>query len=121
MIKALATKLSWARRLTWTSYCLFLLSMVTGSALSGTPTSLIVISTLPLFLFLPGMARENHKSLSMLCFVTLMYFTVIVVKVWEPNRTPVDILSLVLIAALFSAAMMFSRWKQYQLAGLSEH
>ncbi|MFA5494396.1 MAG: DUF2069 domain-containing protein [Porticoccaceae bacterium] len=119
MIKALATKLSWARRITWASYCLFLLSMVTGSILSGTPASLIVISTLPLLLFLPGLVRENYKSLSLLCFVTLMYFTVMVVKVWEPQRTPVDILSLALIVVLFSAAMMFSRWKQYHLAGLA--
>ena len=115
MIKALATKLSWARRITWASYCLFLLSMVTGSILSGTPASLIVISTLPLLLFLPGLVRENYKSLSLLCFVTLFYFTVIVLNLWSPARNGVDWLSLVLVSVLFCSAMLFSRWKQYDL------
>lgn len=116
MIHALATKLSWARRLTWASYALFLASLVIGGYLAGTPGSLIIIGTLPLILFLPGMARENYRSLSMLCFVTLFYFTVIVVRLGAPGHSPMDWISVVLISVLFCAAMMFSRWKQYDLA-----
>ncbi|HLS98217.1 MAG: DUF2069 domain-containing protein [Porticoccaceae bacterium] len=116
MIPALATKLTWARRLTWASYVLFLASLVIGGYLAGTPGSLIIIGTLPLILFLPGMARENHRSLSMLCFVTLFYFTVIVVRLGAPGHSAMDWVAVVLISVLFCAAMMFSRWKQYDLA-----
>ena len=117
MIKQLDTKLYFARRITWGSYFLFILTMITGSYLKGTPGSLIIISTLPLILFLPGMARENYKSLSMLCFVTLFYFTVIVVNLGGPEQSVFDWISVVLISLLFCSAMMFSRWKQYELAG----
>ena len=59
---------------------------------------------------------ENYRSLSMLCFVTLFYFTVIVVRLGAPGHSPMDWISVVLISVLFCAAMMFSRWKQYDLA-----
>ncbi len=115
VIDNLATKLYWARRLTWWSYALYVVCMLTGGYLRGTPWSLLIIATLPLLLLLPGMARENYKSLSMLCFLTLFYFTVIVLNLWSPNRVFLDWLSLALISVLFCAAMMFSRWKQHQV------
>jgi uncharacterized membrane protein len=116
MINNLAIKLVWARRLTWWSYALFLVSMISGGYMRGTPGSLLIIGTLPLLLMLPGMARENYKSLSMLCFVTLFYFTVTVLNLWSPAANLIDWFSVTLIAILFCAAMMFSRWKQYDLA-----
>jgi len=115
MIEHLALKLSWARRLTRWSYVLYLASMLWGGYLRGTPGSLLIIATLPLLLLLPGIARENYKSLALLCFVTLFYFTVIVLNLWSPAHHAVDWLSLVLICILFCAAMLFSRWKQYDL------
>ena len=119
MIKSLQTKLYYARRITWGSYCLFLVSMTTAGYLREpqTPGSLLIIGTIPLLLVLPGMARENYKSLSMLCFVTLFYFIVIVLNLWSPNQNLMDWVSVVLISLLFCAAMMFSRWKQYEVTG----
>lgn len=119
MIQSLQTKLYYARRLTWGSYCLFLVSMISAGFLREpqTPGSLLVIGAIPLLLLLPGMARENYKSLSMLCFVTLFYFIVIVLNLWSPNKTPLDWVSVTLISVLFCAAMMFSRWKQYEVTG----
>jgi uncharacterized membrane protein len=119
-IKALDTKLYYARRVTWYSYFLFLLSLWTGGLLSANPTpfSLLAIVSLPLILFLPGMARENHKSLIMLSFVTLMYFIHLVVNVGKPDYELFDVISLVLICILFTSSMLFSRWIQYHRAGL---
>jgi uncharacterized membrane protein len=96
-----------------------LISLVLGGYLKTPPTpgSLIIISLLPLIIFLPGMARENSKSLAMLCFVALMYFIPIVDNIMSPTRSPADFVTLTFICILFFAAMLFSRWKQYALAG----
>jgi uncharacterized membrane protein len=120
-IKALDKKLQFARYSTWGSYFFFLLAMFTGGLVNGTPVTLLLIVSLPLILFLPGMARENYKSLAMLSFVTLLYFIPLVVAAMDANRTPLDVISLALICILFVATMMFSRWKQYALAGLGDN
>jgi uncharacterized membrane protein len=51
----------------------------------------------------------------MLCFVTLLYFIVTVNNLFSPNANVFDWVELVLLVVMFSAAMMFSRWKQYSL------
>ena len=119
-IRHLDTKLYYARRFTWYSYFLFLLSLWIGGVLGGTPMTLLGIVSLPLTLFLPGMARESYKSLAMLSFVTLMYFIPLVVNLTEPDYDGFDALSLVLICILFTASMLFSRWAQYHQAGLGD-
>lgn len=116
MIEHLDTKLSWARHITRGSYVLYLASMLCGGFLRGTPGSLLIIASLPMLLLLPGIARENPKSLALLCFVTLFYFTVIVLNLWSPVSNALDWLSLVLICVLFCAAMLFCRWKKYDIA-----
>ncbi len=117
-IRYLDTKLNWARRTTWFSYFLLLLSLWASGYHGGTPISLLAIVSLPLLLFLPGMARENYKSLAMLSFVSIMYFIPLVVNVGKPDYGPFDVTSLVLVSVLFTAAMLFSRWAQYHQAGL---
>ncbi|MCK9503467.1 MAG: DUF2069 domain-containing protein [Porticoccaceae bacterium] len=120
MIKALQTKLKYARYATWGSYFFFIIAMVGGGYRGGTPVSLLLIVSLPLILFLPGMARENDKSLSMLSFVSLLYFIPVVTHVMAPDWDFFDVTSLILICILFTATMMFSRWKKYERAGLGE-
>ena len=117
-IRHLETKLKYARWCTWTSYTLFLLSLWTGALLGGTGAATMLIISLPLILLLPGMGRENYKSLAMLSFVTLMYFVPLVVNVGRPDYDAFDVISLTLICILFTASMLFSRWAQYHQAGL---
>ena len=121
-IRHLDRKLDLARKATRASYLLFLLSMWLGglTGINPTPASLLVIVSLPLILFLPGMARENHKSLSMLSFVALMYFIPLVWNVSKPEYSAFDITSLIFICILFTAAMLYSRWIQYHRAGLGD-
>jgi len=120
MIKALNAKLRYARYTTWGSYFLFILCLISGGALRGTPMSVLLLATLPLLLFLPGMARENYKSLAMLSFVTLMYFIPLVDGAMRPTADVFHFITVGLISILFVAAMMFSRWKQYADAGYGE-
>lgn len=120
IIRHLESKLNYARKITWVSYFLFLVCMWTGGFFGGTPAILLIIISLPLILFLPGMARENFKSLAMLSFVTIMYFIPLVVNVGKPDYDAFDVISLILICILFTSSMFFSRWAQYHQAGLGE-
>ena len=115
MIQNLPTKLKWARRATWCSFVLFLVSLLASGYRSGTPVSLLAIISVPLLLLLPGMIKENYKSLAMLSFVTLLYFIPLVVEVMAPQANPASGVSLALVCVLFVASMLFSRWKQYDL------
>ncbi|TNF06824.1 MAG: DUF2069 domain-containing protein [Gammaproteobacteria bacterium] len=115
VIPQLYKKLGVARKLTWGSYLLLMAVLLLNAIWSGTPVSLMVFTMVPLLIFLPGLRKERYKTISMLCFVTLMYFMVTVTNLFAPSANWLDAVELVLIVVLFGAAMMFSRWKQYSL------
>lgn len=115
VIPNLTQKLHVARRLTWGCYLLLMVVLLLNGVLSSTPISLLVFTLVPLLIFLPGLRKERYKTISMLCFVTLMYFMVTVTNLFAPNANLLDAAELVLLVVLFGAAMMFSRWKQYSL------
>jgi uncharacterized membrane protein len=75
----------------------------------------MIFTFIPLLILLPGLYVERYKTISMLCFVTLLYFIVTVNNLFSPNANVFDWVELVLLVVMFSAAMMFSRWKQYSL------
>ena len=79
------------------------------------PLSLTIFTFIPLAILLPGLYAERYKTISMLCFVTLLYFIVAVTNLFAPTASLLDVAELVLLVVLFPAAMMFSRWKQYSL------
>ncbi len=113
MTNDLETRVRLARSCTWFSYGLLILSLLFGGLFSGTPLTLLIIGIAPLLLFAPGMLKLNHRSLAMLCFVTLLYFIVIVVNLTEPDKSVFDIIAVVAVSSLFISAMMLSRWIQY--------
>jgi uncharacterized membrane protein len=115
VIPNLGKKLRIGRQLTWGSLILFLLVLLLNGLLSSTPLSLMIFTFLPLLILLPGLYIERYKTISMLCFVTLLYFIVTVTNLFAPTANLLDVAELVLLVILFSAAMMFSRWKQYSL------
>lgn len=78
------------------------------------PVSFAII-LLPLMLFIPGMLRDNPRTLIWICFVTLMYFAVSVDNLAGPAPNTLDLIESLLCVVLFVAAMMFSRWKQQQI------
>lgn len=115
VIPNLTQKLHVVRRLTWGCYLLLMVVLLLNGVLSSTPISLLVFTLVPLLIFLPGLRKERYKTISMLCFVTLLYFMVTVTNLFAPNANLLDAAELVLLVVLFGAAMMFSRWKQYSL------
>ncbi|WIO73401.1 DUF2069 domain-containing protein [Porticoccaceae bacterium LTM1] len=108
-------KLSLARWLTWLSYGAFIITLFFNALLRDAPLMIYAITLLPLLIFIPGMLKEHYKSYSMLCFVCLMYFTVITVNLFKPEPSVWDVMEMVWVCILFISAMMFSRWKQRSL------
>ena len=98
------------------SYGLLIISLVGGGLVSGTPAILLVFAVTPLLIFIPGLRKENYRSISMLCFVTLLYFTVIVANLFEPDRSFFDISAVIAVVTLFVVSMMYSRWLQREKA-----
>ena len=115
VIPNLGKKLRIGRQLTWGSLLLFLLVLLINTLVSSMPLSLTIFTFIPLVILLPGLYTERYKTISMLCFVTLLYFIVAVTNLFAPTASLLDVAELVLLVVLFPAAMMFSRWKQYSL------
>lgn len=111
-MKDLSQRLRLARGITWASYCLLIVSLIAGGIVSGTPLILLVFAVIPLLIFIPGLVKQNHRSINMLCFVTLLYFTAIVANLFEPDRSLFDVSAVIAVVTLFIVAMMYSRWKQ---------
>tara|TARA_R110001592_G_scaffold363341_1_gene684470 strand:- start:96180 stop:96557 length:378 start_codon:yes stop_codon:yes gene_type:complete len=115
VIPNLGKKLCIGRQLTRGSLILFLLVLLLNGLQSSTPVSLMIFTFVPLLILLPGLYVERYKTISMLCFVTLLYFVVTVNNLFSPDANIFDWAELVLLVVMFSAAMMYSRWKQYSL------
>jgi len=115
VIPNLGKKLRIGRKLTWGSLLLFMLVLLVNAVVSSMPLSLTIFTFIPLAILLPGLYAERYKTISMLCFVTLLYFIVAVTNLFAPTSSLLDVAEMVLLVVLFPAAMMFSRWKQYSL------
>jgi len=100
----------------WISYGLLALSLITAGILAATPPLLLAFILLPLLIFLPGMYRRSPRTFAYLCFVALIYFTVIVTNVFKPDRSLADITALAAVIVLFVAAMLFARWQRAAMA-----
>lgn len=115
-MKNLSELLKKARIITWLSYGLLILSLIVGGLVSGTPGILLVFAVVPLLIFIPGLYKENYRSISMLCFVSLLYFTAIVANLFEPDSSLFDISAVIAVVTLFIVSMMYSRWLQREKA-----
>ena len=89
--------------------------------LHGARVSVILaIELLPLLLVLPGMVNASARAHAWACFVVNIYFIKGVVAAFDPARALFGWLELLVSLGLFTAALLYVRWKfQYQrrLAG----
>jgi uncharacterized membrane protein len=115
VISGLGKKLRVCRRLTWGSIMLFGLALLANSFIRSIPLSLTIFTFVPLIILLPGLYKEKYKTISILCFVVLLYFIVAVDNFFSPSSNYVDVLEIIILEIMFSVAMMHSRWKQYSL------
>lgn len=92
-----------------------LAAAVTAGILSGdTPVLLLIPALLPLLLFVPAVYRARPRGLALLCFVCLLYFCVIVTRLFAPDADLFDAAALIAVVTLFIAAMLCSRWRRNQ-------
>jgi uncharacterized membrane protein len=111
----LEKKLRICRKLTWVSIVIFLFVLLLNSLLKSNPITIIIFTYLPICLLLPGIYKEKYKTISMLCFVTLLYFIVAVNNYFSPDSRYLDVLEILILVIMFIVAMLHSRWKQYSL------
>jgi uncharacterized membrane protein len=110
-----------AHRLVWLGWTLLLLQQVTYSAQQNLPWVIWLGALLPLLIFLPGMLRDRLRSYIWLCFVSLLYFIALVERLFaRPDALAVT--GTVAVVTLFTAAMMYVRWRARELraAGATE-
>jgi len=92
-------------------FLLILNLVVTHIVVGIDPVFRILVSCLPLAIFIPGLLKGRRRSASMLCFALLLYFIVFVPKLFVPGNLVSEILSTTLTALLFMSSMMFSTWQ----------
>ena len=108
VIPDLDKKLRICRKLTWGSMVLFGLALLVNSFIRSIPLSLTVFTFVPLIILLPGLYREKYKTISILCFVTLLYFIVAVDNFFSPSSNYVDVMEITILVVMFNVAMMHS-------------
>jgi uncharacterized membrane protein len=74
------------------------------------PWVIWLVQTAPLLCFVPGILSGRPRTHAWLCFVILLYFTTGVTTAMGGYPLQGGLLAL-LTTALFTSAMLFSRWK----------
>ena len=112
MISALR---SGAARLTWLSYWVLLLQQAVDAWQHQAPGFIWVLKLMPLLIFLHGMLKDNLRSYIWLCFVCLGYFLVLVQRIFAQPDNLLVICGLTAVVILFTAAMLYVRWRAREL------
>ena len=120
--KELNLKLNISRWLTLLSYFGLLATLLAGITiyplLEGSRLWVILsVLWLPLLMFLPAIITRNPRGHAWLCFVTLVYFMNGVTTFIVPGKAGLGALQALLALMLFTAAMMYGRWRGMELRG----
>ncbi|MEH6588866.1 MAG: DUF2069 domain-containing protein [Halioglobus sp.] len=100
-----------AHLLTWTSLGLLIVSLLLDAWFTQLPAVVWFIKVVPLMLFVPGMLRQNLRSYIWLCFVCLLYFLMLVERLFAEPGNVLAIIGMLAVVVLFNAAMLFVRWR----------
>ena len=106
----------------WISLILLVLMQLLQAWAATPPLIITVVSIVPLLVFVPAMRRDQLRSYIWLCFVCLMYFIVMVLRVFTDPDNPVAWSALAAVTVLFCSSMMYvrSRGRELRLARESE-
>jgi uncharacterized membrane protein len=81
--------------------------------------ALALLHILPLLMFLPGVLKKNLRTHIWLCFILLGYFVAAVVNAFAcPSWLPIS--ESVVIVLLFTAGMVYVRWRSRALSEQQE-
>ncbi|SFX51365.1 DUF2069 domain-containing protein [Marinospirillum alkaliphilum] len=121
-LKELNQKLLISRWLTLGSYFALLAILLAGIVIYPLPEGarlwiILPVLWLPLLVFLPGILKRNPRTHAWLCFVCLVYFMQGVTTFIVPGKAGIGALQALITVVLFSAAMMYGRWRGMELRG----
>jgi uncharacterized membrane protein len=102
------SSLSW--RLTWFSLALLFTLQAYDALHLGLPAIAWVFKLLPLLVLVPWLLRDNLRGFIWLCFITLFYFAALVERLFAAP-TGAAVAGVVAAVVLFSAAMLYVRWR----------
>ncbi len=95
----------------WVAWGVLVAQQVADAWLHRAPWIVWLAYCLPLLIFLPGMLRDRLRSYIWLCFICLLYFMRLVVKLFAEPGSALAIVGTVAVVTLFIAAMMYVRWR----------
>ena len=85
------------------------------SFIQAAPWFIWLVRLLPLLIFVPGMRADRLRSYIWLCFVCLLYFMMLVLRLFADPTNMVSILGMMSVVSLFVSAMLYVRWRARQL------
>ena len=74
-----------------------------------------VMRVAPLLIFVPGMWADKLRSYIWLCFVCLLYFMVLVLRLFAEPTNMVSVLAMSSVVTLFVSATLYVRWRARQM------
>lgn len=100
-------------QLTLALYAALLLTLVIDHSFVRTHFFLpvLLMQTVPLLLILPGLLKQNARSGIWLCFMILFHFLSAIANAFVTAHTIFYSSMAALVLALFTASLLFVRWK----------
>jgi uncharacterized membrane protein len=105
------------RRAVLASLVLLVAAQALDSWVRQAPPVIWALRILPLLVFLPGLIRDRVRTHIWLCFVILLYFLTVVLRLFYNPADPVAWVAMASIVTCFVAAMLYARWRSQELRG----
>ena len=88
--------------------------------LRDAPPVIWALRLVPLLIFVPGLLADRVRTYIWLCFVILMYFITLVLRLFADPLSPVAWVAMTGIVVFFVTAMMYARWRSQELGAAAE-
>ena len=108
------------RRAALASLTVLVLTQLLDSWVRQPPLVIWALRVVPLLIFVPGLIRDNLRTYIWLCFVILLYFITLVLRLFNDPADPVAWVGMISVVIFFTAAMMYARWRARELRGSLE-
>ncbi len=103
------------RRAALASLVMLMLAQALDTWVRDAPLAIYLLRILPLAIFLPGLIRDRVRTYIWLCFVILLYFLTVVLRLFYDPADPVAWVAMVSIVVYFNAGMMYVRWRSQEV------
>jgi len=102
----------------WLAWAALILQQVVFEVRFGAPLQLLAVQVLPLVVFMPGVARDNLRSIIWLTFVLLGYFVWAVLAAFARPGDGLALAGLVVLTTLFLLCAVYIRYRGRELKSM---